>query len=173
MFSKSKNNSTLAELSRFAGKHLALVGKGLLDVGFSSPSGMTEVRSWIGGATNEFTRLENDDPGLAEAVAQHWFSVDHKNARFVSVTVNGALTIDGVRSECLILTARTGDFSTRILAYLPYTPQTSDSPIRLASPLVDLPSESGSFASDADMASANVLSGMKAVSSQLKFDFGV
>jgi hypothetical protein len=65
-------------------------------------------------------RAQTDDPLFVETMAMNWLNGDHKKSKFVGVVMNGSITVDGKIHNSLILTSRTADQSTRLMAYHPY-----------------------------------------------------
>jgi hypothetical protein len=155
----SISDSELASLSHFAGRHLAVTSRIVLDHGFLRPFGLTLKLSLWSGATEEFVELRTDDPKLIPDMAQTWFMTDHKKAKFVSVAIDSFSIIDGARTAAAIITTRPKGFSDRILVFLPYTPKTENSPTILQAPQVDFPAESVSLMPKKDLVLANLLRG--------------
>jgi hypothetical protein len=155
----SGKNRALASLSHFAGRHLAFASRIVLESGYLTPFGMKLTLSRWSGATEETTLLVADDPKLIPAIAEHWFMTDHDKAKFVSVAIDSFSTVDGARTAAVIISARPKDFSSRILVFLPYAPQTENSPTVLGNPRVDFPPESLSLVPKRDLIMANLLRG--------------
>ncbi len=154
-----KKNNTLAELSHFAGRHLAFASRIILERGYLTPFGMKLTLSRWSGATEESTLLATEDPKLIPAIADHWFMLDHKKAKFVSVAIDSYSIIDGVRTAAVIIKARPKDVSSTILVFLPYTPKTENSPTVLENPRVDFPPISSALIPKRDVIMANLLQG--------------
>lgn len=154
-----RKRAVLASLSQFAGRHLALVGSILMKEGSFIPSGMTSSLSLWSGATETVTVLDIRDPKLVEAGARHWFMTDHKKARFVSLALDSYSTIDGVRTNAIMVSARLKELSTAILVFNPYTPAKDGSPVRLHEPVIDFPKALAHLLPNHDLVLANVLEG--------------
>ena len=92
-------------------------------------------------------------------MAEDWFLTDHKKAKFVSVAVDGFITLDGARTDAAILLARTKDHSIKVIVYQPYIPGTDASPIRLQPPVVDFGKECAHLLPKRDFVLENVLKG--------------
>jgi hypothetical protein len=159
MFSLSNEDAALAQLSNFAGRHLAFAGYMLLRDGFLNPFGMTLTLSLWHGATEELAELRTDDPRLISEIAEHWLLKDHKKAKFVSVAIDSYSIVDGARTAAVIVSARPRNYSASVLVFLPYAEKTDDSPVRLQAPRVDFPAESVSLLPKRDFVLANVLKG--------------
>jgi hypothetical protein len=154
-----RKHAVLASLSQFAGRHLALASSILVKDGFFIPSGMTSSLNLWSGVTENVTLLDVEDPKLVEAAARQWFMTDHKKARFVSLALDSYVTIDGVRMDAIMVSARHKDLSTAILVFDPYTPAKNGSPVRLHEPEIDFPREVAHLNSKHDLVLANVLDG--------------
>ena len=153
------SDAKLAELSHFAGRHLAIASRFVLNDGFLQPFGLKLTQSRWSGATEEIVGLRTDNPNLILEMAETWLMTDHKKAKFVSVAIDSFSTIEGIRTAAVFISARPGDFSNRILVFLPYTPKTENSPTVLRAPQVDFPAESASLMPKRDAVLTNVLRG--------------
>jgi hypothetical protein len=153
------SDAKLARLAHFAGRHLAIASRIILDDGFLLPFGFKLTLSLWSGATEEIVGLQTDDPKLNLQMAESWFMEDHKKAEFVSVALDSFVTIDGARTDAVAMSVRPKDFSYRILVFLPYTPKTENSPTALRAPQVDFPAPSASLLPKQDFVLANLLRG--------------
>ena len=115
----SSSNARLANLSLHAGRHLAVASRFILDDGFLLPFGLKLTLSRWSGATEEIVGLRTDDQKLNLVMAESWFMMDHKKAKFVSVALDSFSTIDGARTDAVVISARPKDFSSRILISCP------------------------------------------------------
>ena len=151
------SDAKLANLSQFAGRHLAIAGRIILKDGFLLPFGFKRTLSLWSGATEEIVALRTDDQKLNLQMAESWFMEDHKKAEFVSVALDSYVKVDGARTDAVAISARPKDFSSRILVFLPYTPKTENSPTVLRAPQVDFPAQYASLMPKRDFVLANLL----------------
>ncbi|WP_035648980.1 hypothetical protein [Bradyrhizobium sp. ORS 285] len=136
MFSLRSDRALLA-LSRFAGRHLAIVSSILLKNGQFAPSGMTSTLSLWSGTKEHVTVIGGENAELQERAARYWFMADHGKASFVSVALNTISTIDDARTDAIMVSARLADHSAAILVFAPYTPAIDQAPLRLHEPQID------------------------------------
>ncbi len=138
---------------------MAFVSRILMQDGYLIPSGMTSSLGLWQGATETMTAIGGNDPKLFEQAAAHWFMSEHKKARFVSVALDGYATIDGSRTDAIVLSARFADFSDTILVFNPYSPGTETVPVRLHEPKIDFPQQSTHLLPKHDLVLAGVIKG--------------
>ncbi len=135
-------NPDLVELGAFAGFQLNLALNRLNAQGFELIAlGTTMTARWWSGFRFMTHVLQTDDPNYIETMAMNWLTSDHKKSRFVGIVMDGAMTIEGNRTEALILRARTPDYSAGLMAYQPYIRATENTPSRLLQPIVDFPAD--------------------------------
>lgn len=159
MFSRLRKASELARLAKFAGRQLAFANYVLTRDGRVLPFGMRRTESFWTGATEEVTVLMIEDPAATAAVAQRWLMDKHDNAEFVGIALDTMSTIAGLKQDAVLITARNETNTMRILVFQPYAPATSNAPLRLGAPVIDVAREHASLLDHKDAILANVLKG--------------
>ena len=152
------SDAALGDLSTFAGQCLKLAITPVIKHGFlPAPMGTTMRSGWWNGTRYQTTVLDTDDPSWVETMCMNWLLSDHKKAKFAGVVMDGYITVDGTKSDALILRARTADSSIRLIAYQPYRRPTQEVSLCFLKPFVDFPAEDAVPLAKHDFALAKLL----------------
>jgi|EndMetStandDraft_2_1072991.scaffolds.fasta_scaffold645824_1 hypothetical protein len=132
----------LTELAEFAGMQLRIAIDHLSKRGFSLTAlGTTVTAGWWNGTSYKTHVLQTDDPKFIEQMSMNWLMSDHKKSKFVGIVMDGAIAVEGNKTEALILRSRTANSSIKMMAYQPYKRATEHSPSSLLNTIVDFPAE--------------------------------
>lgn len=152
-------DQALVELAQFAGLQLRVAADHLSKHGFLLTAlGATMNVGWWNGTRYTTHVLQTDDPQFIEEMSMNWLMSDHKKSKFVGVVMDGWITVEGNKTEALILRSRKVNSSTRMMAYQPYKRAIEDS--WSGHTIVDFPAELAVSAEARDEALAIMLEAM-------------